>query len=1748
MKDKPTYEELEKHIAELKKQNEILQLSVNSDKNNDNNQLLKESEEKYIALYINSSLPSQSLDKNGCFIDINRMWLKTLGYEKNEVLGNWFGDYLHPDSVEHFKINFPKFIKHGYLSDVEFQIKKKDGTFVFATFEGCIGYTPEGIFKQTYSVLKDITEQKEFEIKLTKAKEKAEESEEKFKLLNHLTSEMLLLQDLESIYKFVADNLQKYYPNSIVLYVSIDESNNQTWLEAVSGLDNNLLMEVKKILGYNAVGRMYELRDLHYNYFRSGNFIEFEGDLAEFSASEFSISGASDIEKLIDLHKIYTIGINKEDELLAAIHFFTFNKQVITDSSFIEVFVKQAGLVLQEKINEKALIKAKIKAEESEKALNEAQVLAQVGSWEIKFDTRLLTWSDELYRIFEIEKGLSSDEFRSIYRSRLHPDDLDFLDRITDSSTLSGEKFQHEYRLIFDDGTRIKYVRAIGSESKKDLNGKTVSFHGTFQDLTEQKLIEIELIKAKEKAEEIKNRLKLATKSGQLGVWDWNVKENVMFWDERMFELYGISKDAFVDTIDAWTNGLHPDDKQDAINESNAALNGEKEYDSTFRVVHPDGTILYLKGEGLVIRDSENKPVRMIGINKDITKDKLIEEELIAAKEKAEKNEARFKNMFEHHNAIMLLIEPETGQIIDANISAVNYYGYDKAKLCSIKMDDINTLTMEQLSIERQKAIDGRRNHFNFTHKLANGEERFVEVHSSPIEFQDKKILFSIIYDVTERKLTEESLAQEKIFIEALLESVPGYLYVYNDQGNLIRWNKKHETMTGYSAEELSQMNMSDWFEGDDAVRVAAAVEDVMTKGYGEVEANLLIKGGEKILIHSNGVRLDLNGKTFFTGVGIDITQSKLAETKLKKSEEEYRLLAENSSDAIWVLNLTQDRFTYISPAMYRLSGFTVEEALQEKLRNVLAPESIERINKQFKTNVPKFIKNPDNPLHTISEVQQIHKNGSLIWVEASSRYRMNESGEIELVGVSRNIESRKHAEESLRISEAKYRELFEANKDGISIFYVNPDESFSNFVEMNNASFEMLGYTKEEFENLSVTDLEVFQNKADLQDKKQQIFENGFAAIETKVRHKNGKKIDVEIKIIPLQYNNRFALMNIVRDITERKEFEVALQFAKEKTEESRQQLKLSEEKLRIKLDFILSPQTEIPNLSITDLIELKQLQEIQNAFASATGIASIITDTEGNPITTPSNFSGVCTLIRQTELGRKNCYKSDKTIGQNAAKYKKPNFEQCHSCGFIDSGAPIFVGDKLIAIWMIGQGSTGKVDKTQILNYADEIGANKEKILFEYEKMNEMPLQKFQAITNLLWIFAQELSSFAYNNLVLAKKIEEQKEYEINLFKAKEKAEESDRLKSAFLANMSHEIRTPMNGILGFAELLKEPDLSGEEQQEYIDIIEKSGERMLNIINDIINISKIEAGLMEVQMQETNINEQLEYIYTFFKPEIEGKGMKLSFKNSLPFEKAILKTDREKVYAILTNLVKNAIKYSEKGTIEFGYVLKKDTGLAELEFFVKDTGIGIPKNRQEAIFERFIQADINDKMARQGAGLGLSISKAYIEMLGGKIWVESEEGVGSTFYFTLPCQCEETEKNAKNEDSTSVEAISLKKLKILIAEDDPTSEMLLSHTVQKLANEIILARTGTEAVEICFKYPEIDVVLMDIMMPEMDGYEATRQIRMFNKDIIIIAQTAYALEGDKEKAIVAGCNDYITKPIKKEELTQLIIKCMNK
>ena len=381
----------------------------------------------------------------------------------------------------------------------------------------------------------------------------------------------------------------------------------------------------------------------------------------------------------------------------------------------------------------------------------------------------------------------------------------------------------------------------------------------------------------------------------------------------------------------------------------------------------------------------------------------------------------------------------------------------------------------------------------------------------------------------------------------------------------------------------------------------------------------------------------------------------------------------------------------------------------------------------------------------------------------------------------------------------------------------------------------------------------------------------------------------------------------------------------------------------------------------------------------------------------------------------------------------------------------------------------------------------------------------------------------------------ITELKKIQNDLRKAKNKAEESDRLKSAFLANMSHEIRTPMNGILGFADLLFNEKLEESERKEYVKIIQRSGHRMLNTINDIIDLSKIEAGQVDLHLSSANINNGLHYLYEFFHPETSYKKLDFIVENDLADEKAEIILDHEKVAAILSNLLKNAIKYTNKGQISFGYEIVENM----IQFYVKDTGIGINKSRQKAVFDRFVQEDLTITKAYEGSGLGLSISKGFVELMGGKIWLKSERDAGSEFYFRIPFEASDRKKSVVTKSGTNTSIMEqLKNVTILLVEDDESALYFLEELLKNRCKKILEARNGREAVELCKSNPEIDLILMDIKMPELDGFEATRLIREFNQKVIIIGQTAYALVGDKKKVIDAGCNDYITKPINRNEL----------
>jgi PAS domain S-box-containing protein len=371
-----------------------------------------------------------------------------------------------------------------------------------------------------------------------------------------------------------------------------------------------------------------------------------------------------------------------------------------------------------------------------------------------------------------------------------------------------------------------------------------------------------------------------------------------------------------------------------------------------------------------------------------------------------------------------------------------------------------------------------------------------------------------------------------------------------------------------------------------------------------------------------------------------------------------------------------------------------------------------------------------------------------------------------------------------------------------------------------------------------------------------------------------------------------------------------------------------------------------------------------------------------------------------------------------------------------------------------------------------------------------------------------------------------------------AKEKAEESDRLKSSFLANMSHEIRTPMNGILGFSTFLADPLLPTDVREAYVKIINTSCEQLLHIVNDIIDISKIEAGQIDLNESMFDLNELLKEIFLFYSPLAKEKGIELIIKplsGSFSDDLKIL-SDRTKMRQVFDNLLSNAVKFTHSGKI----LLRCEAKGQFLQFEVEDTGIGIQPDLQNAIFERFWQVEKSYTKKYGGTGLGLSISRAYVERMGGEIWLKSEFGKGSKFFFKVPY------KNAPKEvtkapSSTIKENPVKSNLTILIVEDEEINWLYLNEILRSKA-KTIHALNAKMAIEYIKKYPEIDLVLMDIKLPDINGLELTGIIKTINSKVKVIAQTAYALSGDREKAIAAGCSGYITKPIKRQELLNMI------
>jgi len=382
------------------------------------------------------------------------------------------------------------------------------------------------------------------------------------------------------------------------------------------------------------------------------------------------------------------------------------------------------------------------------------------------------------------------------------------------------------------------------------------------------------------------------------------------------------------------------------------------------------------------------------------------------------------------------------------------------------------------------------------------------------------------------------------------------------------------------------------------------------------------------------------------------------------------------------------------------------------------------------------------------------------------------------------------------------------------------------------------------------------------------------------------------------------------------------------------------------------------------------------------------------------------------------------------------------------------------------------------------------------------------------------------------------------IDLEEAKEKAEESDRLKSAFLANMSHEIRTPMNAIIGFSNLINDEEIEKESRLELSNLIKKNSNTLLHLIDDIIDIAKIESNQLEINQKNCTVNNILNDLLLDFEDIINSNDhitVKVSEQNL--YNNLEIISDPYRLKQIIKNLLSNSLKFTEKGIVEFGYKILNLNNKNELEFFVRDSGIGLTKDQQQHIFSRFTKIESNKKKVYRGAGLGLAITKSLVELMGGKINIKSELDKGSVFYFTIPYIPVSKENNVTTHTKKYTSKYNWDKKNILVAEDEESNFKFLEMVIRKTAAKIAWAKTGKEAVDMT-KNNKFDLILMDIKMPEMDGIEAIRKIRKTDANVNIIVQSAYSMPEDRNLSFEAGANDFISKPIGTEKLLKIIGK----
>lgn len=1094
---------------------------------------------------------------------------------------------------------------------------------------------------------------------------------------------------------------------------------------------------------------------------------------------------------------------------------------------------------------------------------------------------------------------------------------------------------------------------------------------------------------------------------------------------------------------------------------------------------------------------------------------------------------------------------------------------------------------------------------FEWDHKKSDGEIFPVEVLLTVIENSDEnQILHTVWRDISERKKSENELKQSETRFKQLFNNLGDAVFVTKiggkERGRILELNTAAIEQTGYSKQELLQMNIIKdlCVAGTSLISTEDWEEKLLSGKTVQTSEKKRRKDGTEFWTEVIVTAFEFKGEIASISINRDITNQKIAEDTLKESEEHFRAMFENTSIGFY-RTTPEGKILYANPALVSILKYkSFEELARRNLKTHPFDMNIARTDILKLIDSKGFMKG--------YEATWKVNDDSIIYIRENTKAFSDKQGKVLYYeGTIEDITERKEAELLLKESEAKYRTLIDNIQEGVfmldagKIIFAN--KSFAKIIGYRED--EVIGQKFTRF--VAPEHVEMVENyyldglKGD----------SGPREYEFKALHKDGHtRIDVRIVANIILYEKKPVALGTVKDISENKKILEQLELREKyyrhlfdlspsgiivldlagnildvnesfcnNTGYSIQELKNSNIKLLTPKDR----HSEI-ELSIHEMLKEKVIRkEVINICKDGTLRNVELHETK---VILPDGNPGILSIASDITERTRAAHIQSVIYNISAAVNLTQNLDELLSIIRDGLGTIIDTTNFFVAIY---EEDTDTIFLPYIIDENDSYTSfpagksftahvikTKKPLLATKEVMNEMiasgnvetigTLSKIwlgvpmilkgkvtgaivvQSYTNENAYNYRDLEILEFVSQAISNSID-RKRAEQDLIKALEKATESDRLKSAFLATISHELRTPLNAIIGFSDII-ETDTPLDDILGFVKTINSSGKHLLGIVEDIFDITLIEKGNIELKKTKEDLSLILKNIDEIIEIEQQNTNKThININQRIPDagKEIIINTDSSKLKQILINLLKNALKFTLEGFINYGYEFVMINKQPYLKFFVIDSGIGIAKDKQSIIFDMFRQVEDSHTRIYGGTGIGLSISKKLTELLGGKLWVDSEENKGSSFYFTIPLESnpenlEIVNTAVEKENSTDI----FNKKVVLIVEDDVPSFEFLRIVLSARGIKCVWAKNGEEAINYCAKNPETDLILMDLNMPIMNGYEATIKIKEMNQTIPVIAQTAYAIAGDKEKALAAGCNDYISKPIKKSALFEIIGK----